>query len=192
MNEATCTTWLSTIDKNTESLVDVAIREPRVNKIRLSEKAFTVIFKKENYVGSNNIYCISIIMCAMIDNFSRPLKNHGTYRKHSQWFSKRKIMSDLTTFIVSQLLCALWLIILAGLLKITVHTPKVNRFFSIETFPLYVNYKTLLFFSSDSWPSLCLGHRIEQKNKVYRLVCGPLSEVRGIYSCIKKLMLHFK
>ena len=94
-------------------------------------------------------------------------------------------MSDLTTFIVSQLLCALWLIILAGLLKITVHTPKVNRFFSIETFPLYVNYKTWFFYSSDLWPSLCLGHRIEQKNKVYSLVCGPLSEVRGIYSCIK-------
>ena len=65
--------------KNTESLIDVAIREPRVNKIRLSEKAFTVIFKKEHYVGSNNIYCISISMCAMIDNFSRPFKNHGTY-----------------------------------------------------------------------------------------------------------------
>ena len=72
--------------KNTESLIDVAIREPRVNKIRLSEKAFTVIFKKENYVGSNNIYCISIIMCAMIDNFSRPLKNHGTYPKGKHVF----------------------------------------------------------------------------------------------------------
>ena len=58
--------------KNTESLIDVAIREPRVNKIRLAGKAFTVIFKKEHYVGSNNIYCISISMCAMIDKFSRP------------------------------------------------------------------------------------------------------------------------
>ena len=60
------------MDKNTESPVDVAIREPRVNKIRLSEKAFTVIFKKEHYGEFNNIYCISIRMCAMIDKFSRP------------------------------------------------------------------------------------------------------------------------
>ena len=50
--------------KNTESLIDVAIREPRVNKIRLSEKAFTVIFKKEHYVGSNNIY-LSQLVCAL-------------------------------------------------------------------------------------------------------------------------------
>ena len=52
------------MDKNTESLIDVAIREPRVNKIRLSEKAFTVIFKKEHYVGSNNIY-LSQLVCAL-------------------------------------------------------------------------------------------------------------------------------
>ena len=58
--------------KYTGSLVDVAIPKPPVNKTRLSEKAFTTIFKNEHYVGSNNIYCISVNMCAMIDKFSGP------------------------------------------------------------------------------------------------------------------------
>ena len=58
--------------KYTGSLVDVAIPKPRVNKTRLSEKVFTAIFKNEHYVGSNNIYCISVNTCAMIDKFSGP------------------------------------------------------------------------------------------------------------------------
>ena len=45
--------------KSTGGRVDVAIRKLRVNKTRLAKNAFTVIFKNENYVGSNNISCKS-------------------------------------------------------------------------------------------------------------------------------------
>ena len=74
LNKATCTTFFSTIGKNTGSLVDVVICEPRVNK---------TVFQ----------------------------------RMHSQWFSKMNNISDLTTFIASELVRAQWLLIinLAGL-----------------------------------------------------------------------------
>ena len=58
-----------------------------------------------------------------------------------------------------------------------------NRVFLVRN----VSYKNLFFFSA--W---IYYHKIAQKNKVCSLVCGPLSEVKGIYSCIKKPMLHSK